>query len=651
MTFDDAAMGYYRFILRCIRMVGTVGHALFGYRLGTAFGQMKALRQFNSSLLLTSVVAAIAASITVVPSNASWQQGEWDSAALGTLDCSADAGFKTRAAGKLLGGSLLPVDLDDVAGVSGMTTTNDGVTAHPDPTNASSVGGDGFVNPLNVSALGLVDVPLTGTTLANLLQINTNNDMGVVNQFATARSGGASLGASGVVNDSGSIMTANNANGSAPTLGTLKLKTLVEGLTGEALSDVVAGVADLELELGAVAGRASLDECDQEWVSDLAQNLERSYAIAGLDLTVDAPAIDQVGDTLTSSIDDIETLLNGLASNPSVISGLTSGLNALIGPLLGGMGSTITLTGPTVTADFTAVRNLANAEIADDGGVVRLDLGDGEVSADLASLLGEAYGGASFTGSGPGLNGLPANTELLINAPVTTALTEALTEALDQWVVDVVDALDDALDLARVQLSILIDLKLGIVPIAKITVPVDATLGSILAGTATVAPTVVLLGSACNPVVPIQPACLLNPIVAALTTGVIPLVGDVLGSVIFADGGVVKTLGATLTAVTDPLVVTLGAIFNDLLGADGLLSLKANIQNDPLSASRPPYPDWEGGAQAVPAGRYDVAALSVGVLDALGASGNVNLELGRGSVGVSCQVGGTKDLAGRCAGY
>src|SRR5690606_8410003 len=98
-------------------------------------------------------------------------------------------------------------------------------------------------------------------------------------------------------------------------------------------------------------------------------------------------------------------------------------------------------------------------------------------------------------------------------------------------------------------------------------------------------------------------------------------------------------------------------LLTGFLGVDGLISLRVNVQNDPAAGNDPDppatqtYPDWESGPLSVPDDRYDVAALSVGVLNVLGPGMNINLELARSSVGVSCAVGGVWDGDGRCAGY
>ena len=636
------------------------------------------LRRASTMSILSVAAALVVANLTpVVVTSASWTDQEWDHGDVGTLSCADDGtGFMTRGAGRLLSGGLLPADLDSVATAGGVSVTNDGTRALPSPGTANSVGG-AFVNALDVGVLSLINLPLTGGGLDDLLSLPLSSEVGVVNQFARAEQSGVSQGAGGVVNDSGFIQTDSDDNGDLPTLGTLKLSTLVQELTGKALSDVVAGVADLQLEIGAVASRATLDACDAAWTDDIDANLNREYAIAGLDAEIDAPVVAGLSGTLTGLVDGLQTSLNGLAGDSGVTSSITAGVGQLLSSVLGTLtlGST-SITGPAITIDLTAVRNLTAASIADDAGTVLLDVATGRVQVDLASLIGQAYGGQGFNGTQAyGLNGLAPNTELVVNAAVTNALVAALTEALDAWVQDVLDALRAAVYAANVNATIAIVLGgtvLGLpLDVATVNVTLNGSLGSLLDGTTKATAGLTLLGGVCTSVlltpVPCAIKALVDPLVSGilgvLTNGVGPLVGGILKTTILGDDGVVPNnslvanLGATLSTATAPVVTALSNVLVGVLGVNGLVSLRANVQNDTAAGNAPDpdpsltYPDWDEGPLAVPDDQYDVAALSVGVLNVLGPGLNVNLELARSSVGVSCAVGGVWDGDGRCAGY
>lgn len=608
---------------------------------------------------LSIVTALVTTGLTpVMVSSAAWNDSEWDHADVSTLSCTDEGVMQTRGAGRMLGGGLLPLDLDTAATVGGVDVVHDGAEAHPDPETAREVSG-AYLNPLDVEALGLVNLPLTGGALDQLLSLPLANETGAVNQYARADSAGTAQGASGVVNDSGFIETDDGSGGELPALGTVSLATLVEQLTGDAASELVAGIADLQLELGAVASRATLDACGAAWTGEIDPYVERTYAVAGLDAVVDAPVASGLSTTLTGLLDGLETSLNGISGADGVVSSITDGVGQLLSGVLGtlNLGST-TVTGPSIDVDLTVARDLVGAMIADDAGAVSLDLGTGEVRVDLASLIGEAYGGEGFNGQqAHGLNGLDPNTELVLNDTVTNALVAALTQALDNWVADVVSAIEAAVMIAHVHTEIALVLG-GIVggnllEVASVRVTVDGSLGSLLAGTATVNTGLSLLGGECNPLFPLSVACLIgilvNPLVngitSALTNGVGPLVGGILESTILGENGLVPTLGSTLSTATAPVISALATILGEYLGADGLVSLRANVQNDAQVRPGPDpdpvltYPDWESGTLAVPDGQYDVAALSIGVLSALGPNGNINLELARASVGPSCVIG------------
>lgn len=603
-----------------------------------------------------SVLLASAATSQVVTTDAAWQTSEWTHSAVGASDCTETGVARTRGNGRLLSGGLLGLDLDSVAEVRGMVVTNDATTAHPTPTAATAGANNAWRNPLDVGVLSAINLPLSATTLDEILEIPLATDVGVLNQWAQANSTGQSAGAAGVVNDSGVVMTNSDfGGGTPPDLGTLKLSRLVSQVTGQAVGDVVAGLSDLDLEIGAVAGRAQVNTCQQAWGASNA--LQRQYAIAGLDLLVASPLVGQLVTTVNAALSGTQTLVNNLASNTGLLSQITSGVSGLLTGTLDAFDlGAVTLTGPTAVVNFGAVQTLLSQPIADPGGLLKVDLGDGVVRIDLAALAGEAYSGTGFAGTGPGLNGLAPNTELVLNSSVVNALTGALTDALDEWVDDVVAAAEQAVLAATVSFSLNLKLKVGLLDVVDATVSANnVALSSLMAGTATLSVTAnSLLGPCTNPVTTPLP-CLVNPlvgaVVTALTGGVGPIVGNAIHAVLLSPTSPIRTLGANLQLVTAPLVTLVGEVLNVYLGVNGLVSLRANVQNDPIPATSASYPEWENPPQEVPTGRFDVAALGVVVLGATGTSPSVNLELARGSVGVNCGLGSAAQAAGRCAGY
>nr|WP_277816253.1 choice-of-anchor G family protein [Microbacterium ginsengiterrae] len=600
----------------------------------------------------------------VVATEASWNDEEWDHAAIGTLSCADDGIFKTRGSGQLLSGGLLPLDLDQVAGVSPMTVTHDGDQAHPRPATATAnQAGDSYTNPIDVGLLSAINLPLTGGSLDDLLSLPLATEVGAVNQYALADGSGVSQGASGVVNDSGVVQTDNDDNGNLPTLGTLELSTLVESLTGEAVSGLVASIADLDLEIGAVASRATLDACDAAWSNDVDSSLDREYAIAGLAAAVDAPLLvgelaKDLRDILMPAVSNLQSQLNTIAGQGGVLTGITGGLGDLLGGVLGGLGlGNVGLDDISITVDLiSVVEPLLHATIEDQAGIVAIDLQAGSIRVDLGALLGEAYSGDRFDGApGSGLNGLAPNTELVVNAQVTSALITALTNAIDDWVATISSSLTDAILEADVHASISLELR-ALIKLAGVSVKVDGTLDELLHGDAVVVPKVdIIVGCPLNLL-----SCLIEGVVSSLVGGVGELVGDTLRLVILDENtglvpNLVSTLIGTARAALIPAIEALETVLVGFLGVNGLVSLRANVQNDPGAGRHPDpdpaltYPDWEDGS--IPDGQYDVAALSVGVLNVLGTTANINLELARSSVGVSCAVDGVLDREGRCANY
>lgn len=628
----------------------------------------KLTRRASTLSILSVAAALVVTNLTpVVVTSASWADEEWVHGQVGTLSCSDDGSdFKTRGAGRLLGGEVLSTDLDSVVALKGMTVTNDGENSHAAP-NIEATSPDIYQNSLDVNVLSKIEFPVVEGVADNMLNSvlaltpAPESGAGVVNQYARASDTGLSEGASGVVSDSGVILSPESEN--LPGLGTIKVSTLVQNLTGQAISSVVAGITDLQLEIGAVASRATLDACDAAWTDDIDSSLTREYAIAGLDAEIEAPdLIGKLTGQVPGLLSGLETAVDALAADSGVLSSITSGvgtlLNGLLGEVLLGGKPTVTL---ALDVDLNSLGDLLTTPISDKAGTVVLDLTSGEVSIDLASLLGAAYGGHGFHGDqGLGLNGLSPNVELVLNAQVANALVAALGEALDGWVGRIVAAVKTAVNAAYVEVTVAVDLAaLTLIKIASIKVSAKGTLDDLLHGRDVTSAEVKLLGVGCLPLVG-GLACLVDGIASGLVGGLGELVGGVLRTTILGQEGVtpnnslVGTLGSTLSAATAPVITALSTVLVRFLGVDGLVSLRVNVQNDPAAGDAsdpdPPltYPEWEIGTRAVPDDQYDVAALSVSLLDATGAAGNINLELARSSVGANCWIWDSDD---RCPGY
>lgn len=577
------------------------------------------------------VVSASLVAQSGISSDASWVDSEWMQAPIATTDCAdAQGAFATRGEGRALSGSALGVDLDALAEASGTLVTNDGSRAQYSPSGANPAGPDAYANPLNVVALSLVDVDLG----RGLLQLPLDNATGVLGQYGQAQSSGQSVGAGGYVTSTGGIAT--DPLNQYPELAELKLSTLLDQVN-PAVSELLADVTDVSLRAGAVAGRASIDGCRLAWsqsgaaraaalsTSEAASALTREYLAADVSTVISSPTVGALVTGAAGIVDGLNATVAGLAGDRGLIEGLVGGITGLLRPVLGTLGlGNVAVDSLAVSIDLSPVNALLTGTIGDSQGIARIDLSAGTISVDTAALVKAAYGSTD----GVSLNGLAPNTDLLADPRTATALTEALNQALGEWLGSVTRALTAAIDGIGVKLSATVALKLLGLSVAEIAIGVDARLAALEAGGGVTA-TAKLLG--------VLDVRLLDPLLNALTSGLGPIIGKLIRDVLDTPTGLVETL----RPLTAAIVSTVSAVYN-VLYLSGVVSLVVNAQNDPVAGGPEPA-DWRG----LPQGRYDVAALRIGVLGALGES-DVRLYLGRGSVGPGCSL---HQARVRCAGY
>lgn len=565
-----------------------------------------------TAAVLGSLAVALGAGSSVRPTDASWNDHEWvASGPVQTVDCTdPETTLAGTAAGRVLGGSLLGLDLDTVADLDGVRATTDGEDAWATPAAASPVAGvpDAWRDPLDLMVLSALGLSARGLTLP------LDTPVGVVGQFAQAHPQGDFFGAAGAVTDSG-LLELEPDGGTYPTLASLDLKNLVDSVV-PSLGTLLDQVTNLSLEVGAVGSRAGvLDACDQLF----ARGWEpvREYLAAGLSLDLTSPLVSDLVTVVEGLLGTLETTVAGLAGNQSVVNGLLGGLSTLVGGLLGALGLGDVGIDLAATIDLDAVRTLLVEPVADPGGVLLVRPADGTISVDLAALLAKTYPAEHSDG----LNGLDPNSSLLGDPAILATLLTTLTDTLGAWTENLQTAIDQALDLLHLHLELTLEVK-ALLPVLSVTAEVDGTLGDLLDG-AVLARTkaVELLG--------IDLSWLLSPLLNALQSGLGLLLGTVVDGVLGALSPVVDVLGTTLAAVT-----TLVSNLYTALFLDGVVEVTVNAQNSPLSGDPGPE-EWDG----LPTGRYDVAALRVGVLDALGALG-VYVHLARSSVGPLCWADG-----------
>lgn len=555
----------------------------------------------------TAVVVAVTwSSVT----DAAWVSNEWvhagdpdGQAGMRTVDCAApDGAYATRGNGRVLSGSALGIDLDTLAQVTGVETTNDGSRAQVSPGTATDSGEDGYSNPLNVVVLQALELDLT-----EVLQLPLDNSTGVLGQYGQAQSTGLSSAGAGFVDGTGAISV--KPGGGYPQLGTLRLSSLLDSL-GYDLGTVLSGVADVSLEIGAVAGRASLDGCDYMWGADIEDVLDREYLAAGLVTEIDSPTVGTLSQTVSGLVTTLNGAVAGLVGNSGVASELLTGLLGVVD--LGVVSTSQSeITGATI--DLTAVSDLATATRSDEAGAVAVNFGEGTIRIDTAALLARAYPDEY----GNGLNGLDPNTNILDDPAVVEELSEALTEVLADWV----DAVDDAVQAALDGLRIEAQLVVSVILLPTVNIAIDASLDELEAGDGINATGGLVLSGLVN-----GATGLIGPVLAGIIRGTLPAVSATLSS---------------LDLAVDPLVEVVADVYSALF-LDGIVAVTVNAQNDPSTGDAEPA-DWAG----LPDGRYDVAALRIGVLDALG-DADVRLYLGRASVGMTCSIATAEQ---ECAGY
>lgn len=573
-----------------------------------------------AGLAATALVALVAPA--VAPTQASWVDGEWDSAMMGTssFDCGNDSGYRTTAEGRFLSGNLLGIDLDAMAALAGVSATRDGSSAPTfAPASATHVPGgassDTYLNPLDITALGAIGIDLSGFTLGLPL-----GSAGAVNQFAQVTNLGTSTAASGLVaNDGGVGVTATTPSDQLPGQASINLGTLLPA---------AADVTDVALKLGAVAASSTLDWCaaleSSIWGDASVSGLDRQYGIASLDLTVESPLVAGLVPRVQAAVSAVNSATTGLQGTTGGISQAIDAVLTGTGGVLAGLGvasstGSITLTG----LDLAAVNGLLagpGAVLSD--GVVTLDLSDpnGTILIDLDELVG-----------GPDqLNNLAPNTQLVINAAVINDILTRVGHLVQGWADDVTAALRAAI--LAIQLHVDLTTTVGLTVLGSFTniisvqTALDTSISELVAPSGTppvltVQATALVSGpivGTVNTLLGVLGLGTLSTIVSGINTS-LTLPGMLLTSITSVVTtnllSVADTLVTDLTAVATQLVTALSTVFSSL---PSVLSLMVNVQPDQPGA--PAGVGFSPGTPPNASQEFVVTALRLGVLDSPGGS-------------------------------
>lgn len=558
---------------------------------------MRGFGKLGSTVIAGGTAAVMVTALSLTSSQASWTDTEYDQANLGALDCTDNAAFDTTAWGRIVTAELAGVQIDPIASLNGITVDNlagggdgdDLLSEAHDVVAPNDLTDNAWSSNVDASALSLINASLGAGLFAT-------PDVGLYTQYGDAEPDGRSTGAAGVITTSEGGVTLGSADPDAPDVGTLSLQSVLSEVIGEQLGAAVANLADLSLDIGAVASSTSLDACPALWGDPTA--VERDYLVAGLDLSFQSAAVGALVTGITNLINalDADTLTAGTQIGVNVsASALSTALQALLTPLGGTiLLSDLTVTG-TVTADLSSVLALLTSEITDSNGFVSINLGTGAITVDIEAILGS-------------LNGLPANTALLTPTVINTILT-AINDAVSDFINDVLeDALQAAFNLVTLDVNVDAELSIAGVagiglyidvdgPIAAPTVGVTLDTGGGLLGLVTTA--LFLLGIDVNVLLASITTTLAGGVVAPLTGAIatqlddaaIALVNGVLGV-----GGVLQTLITALTPVLNLI--------------RSIVDITVNVQPDVA-----PNPDAPIPPDIPVAGRYFESAMRISLLD------------------------------------
>jgi hypothetical protein len=288
---------------------------------------------------------------------------------LGTSSASADTPPQAQAVGNYLDGMVGSTPIQKLVKLA------DAHAAAPGTTSAQ--------NPLDVTALQKINLPLTG--VLQLDQPFQKVTSGVVNQVAVAKPDGYSFGASGAVSNQGGASVGGQSGVPDDTTVNLSENELGGTLPGD-FGGLLSGLGVVKLNVGAVAALAQTKAGGA--------TVTPSYNIAGLGLTIGKTGLGNLLQPVISAAD-------------SLLSTLTSQLG----------GSSCSLDG-----------DLGSLDLA--GGAVALDTASGGLVIDLQALLNTL---------GLDLNKLPANTDVIdvvvqyLTSPggLAKALTSVLHSVVD----------------------------------------------------------------------------------------------------------------------------------------------------------------------------------------------------------------------------
>lgn len=313
-----------------------------------------------------------------------------------SVTCPGNALYNSQSRGRILSGALGPLDLDNVAAFLGVHA------AAWDPTEPPGTPYPGSPGPATSptyfdTQLRNIDVSvLNGAITAGVgLALAAGTATGVYKEYAYAERDGHAIGASGLISDSGAI-SLSGGNAGEPQLATLSLRTILQNVTapagpaGAAVTSLLANTADVDLVMGALAGRAEMTACTL--------NVNRTYLLSYLRMILRSNLISQLATQLLNN-------------------GVQNQLNNAVNAALGALGALTGVLG-VVTANASLTLGIATGDTPPQPNALSINLSQGTATLDIGTLVG-------------GLNGRPANTRLFVDAPILDSIGAAT--LVSQW--------------------------------------------------------------------------------------------------------------------------------------------------------------------------------------------------------------------------
>lgn len=284
----------------------------------------------------------------------------------------------------------------------------------------------GLVDDLISLNLGQIDLPLVGP--GGLLEFVADDaDLGVIHEFANAKTPNEAYGGVGLVSADGSTVDLTN-NDSGKTHASVNLISLLGLNQLDVFTSTVIDTA--ALELGVTGSRAEHPDtliADDAQCTDLStveyanldhpdlnsqyfllsEDLKKSdednrkfcsgYMLADAKVVVGAPLIDSITSEIDTLIQGLDGTINGLLATDGVlddvldvVSGLLTGVLTVLGEIVALLGidlsSTIDLDVSVEVPAADIMDSIVNQPLKDEAGLVSINLGDGTIEINLQQL-------------------------------------------------------------------------------------------------------------------------------------------------------------------------------------------------------------------------------------------------------------------------